>query len=76
VIDPVAKRNNFFGEHVTRAARIKPKKSPGEVYVTESFAAQLALIDSHKYEVEYVGYMPMAKNYGDLRMYLLKESNA
>ncbi|MFT5135200.1 MAG: class 3 adenylate cyclase [Arenicella sp.] len=74
VIDPVTKRNNFLGEHVTRAARIEPITPPGEVYVTESFAAQLALIDSHQYEAEYVGYMPMAKNYGDLRMYLLKES--
>lgn len=75
VIDPVTKRNNFLGEHVTRAARIEPITPPGEVYVTESFAAQLALIDSHKYAAEYVGYMPMAKDYGDLRMYLLKETN-
>ena len=60
VIDPVTKRNDFLGGHVTRAARIEPITPPGEVYVIESFAAQLALMDSHKYEAEYAGYMPVS----------------
>lgn len=72
--DPVTKRENFFGEHVNRAARIEPITPPGQVYVTESFAAQLALTHGADYKTEYVGYMPMAKNYGDLPMYLLREA--
>lgn len=72
--DPVTKRENFFGEHVNRAARIEPITPPRQVYVTESFAAQLALTHGANYKTEYVGYMPMAKNYGDLPMYLLREA--
>ncbi len=71
--DPVTKRENFFGEHVNRAARIEPITPPRQVYVTESFAAQLALTQGAHYKTEYVGYMPMAKDYGDLPMYLLRE---
>ena len=73
--DPVTKRSNYFGEHVNLAARIEPITPPSQVYVTESFAAQLALSKSVNYKTEYVGYMPMAKDFGDLRMYLLRPSD-
>ncbi len=73
LIDPVTKRINYFGEHVNRAARIEPITPPGQVYVTESFAAQLALSKNPGFKTEYVGFMPMAKNYGELPMYLLRE---
>ena len=73
MIDPVTKRINYFGEHVNRAARIEPITPPGQVYVTESFAAQLALSKNAGFKTEYVGFMPMAKNYGELPMYLLRE---
>ncbi len=71
--DPVTKRTNYFGEHVNMAARIEPITPPSQVYVTESFAAQLALSRAMNYRAEYVGIMPMAKDFGDLRMYLLRE---
>ena len=71
--DPITKRQNFFGEHVNRAARIEPITPPRQVYVTEPFAAQLALTESANYKTEYVGYIPMAKDYGELPMYLLQE---
>ncbi len=72
--DPVTKRSNYFGEHVNLAARIEPITPPSQVYVTEAFAAQLALSKDVDYKADYVGYMPMAKNFGDLRMYLLRQS--
>jgi len=74
--DPVTKRANYFGEHVNMAARIEPITPPSQVYVTESFAAQLALSKAVNYRTEYVGIMPMAKDFGDLRMYLLREYRA
>jgi class 3 adenylate cyclase/tetratricopeptide (TPR) repeat protein len=74
--DPVTKRANYFGEHVNMAARIEPITPPSQVYVTESFAAQLTLSKGDSYKTEYVGIMPMAKDFGDLRMYLLRESAA
>jgi class 3 adenylate cyclase/tetratricopeptide (TPR) repeat protein len=73
--DPVTRRSNYFGEHVNMAARIEPITPPGQVYVTESFAAQLALSKNFNYKADYVGVMPMAKNFGDLRMYLLRQAN-
>jgi len=39
----VLKRVNYFGAHVSRAARIEPVTPEGCVYVTETFAAFLGL---------------------------------
>mgnify|MGYP006196110169 CR=1 FL=1 len=41
--DPVLGLINCFGAHVSRTARIEPVVPPGEVYVSEAFAARLAL---------------------------------
>lgn len=68
--DPVLDRPVFFGTHVTRTARIEPVTPPGGVYVTEEFAAALAL-DDPGLECEYVGRVPAAKGYGTMRMYHL-----
>jgi hypothetical protein len=70
--DPILGQRGFFGSHVTRAARVEPVTPEGEVYVTEPFAALLALEPDTGLRCEYVGHMPSAKGYGDMRMYLLK----
>jgi len=41
--DPILKVDNYFGAHVSRTARIEPVTPEGSVYVTEAFAAILAL---------------------------------
>ena len=61
----------FMGSHVSRTARIEPVTPPGTVYVTDAFAAALALRQS-RYRYDYVGHMPAAKGYGRLRMYSLR----
>jgi len=71
--DPLLGRPNFFGAHVSRTARIEPVTPVGEVYVTEMFAAALALSADTAFACDYVGHMPAAKGYGNLRMYLLRE---
>ena len=43
LMDPVLERVNYYGAHVSRAARIEPVTPEGCVYVTETFAAALAL---------------------------------
>ena len=68
--DPVLKATNYFGAHVSRTARIEPVTPPGEVYVTEQFAARLAL-ERSSYTCDYVGHIPAAKDFGTLRMYHL-----
>ena len=71
--DPMTKRPNYFGQHVNTAARIEPIAPQGEVYVTEAFAAHLALDPRSQYQADYVGEMELAKKYGKARMYLLRE---
>ena len=71
VHDHVIDRRSFCGENVTRTARIEPVTPPGEVFVTEQMAAALALADPEQ-ACEYVGEVPSAKGYGDMRMYVLK----
>jgi class 3 adenylate cyclase len=72
VEDPVLHRENFFGAHVSRAARIEPVTPPGLVYVTETFAAALELEHSEQFVCDYVGITAAAKNYGTMRMFMLR----
>jgi class 3 adenylate cyclase len=69
--DPILGRLNYFGAHVSRAARIEPVTPPACVYVTESFAALLALEGGDAFACDYVGVTEAAKHYGALRMFLL-----
>lgn len=70
--DPILETHNYFGVHVSRAARIEPVTPEGSVYVTEPFAAMLALDPDHEFDCDYVGHQAAAKHYGDLPMYLLR----
>ena len=70
--DPVTRRDKFFGKEVVRTARIEPVTPPGETYVTEQFAAEAAAGAPRSYSCEYVGRQPMAKGYGECRMYALR----
>jgi class 3 adenylate cyclase len=74
--DFLTKSETFFGAHVTRAARIEPVTPPGEVFVTEAMAAALALSGAASVRPEYVGNTQLAKNYGSLRMYVLRPEAA
>lgn len=74
--DPVLGRDNFFGVHVSRTARIEPVTPAGAVYVTEQFAADLAARGETRFQCDYVGLAPAAKGYGDMRFYALKARGA
>jgi len=74
--DPVLKSLGFTGSHINRTARLEPRTPPGEVYVTEAFAAHFTSIEQKELICEYVGLMNAAKNYGWLRAYLLRRSAA
>ncbi len=71
--DPVRNEPTFYGAEVTRTARIEPRTPEGEVYVTDSFAALLALDDDRTLSCQYVGHIPTAKDYGVFPMYVLKQ---
>jgi class 3 adenylate cyclase len=69
--DPVLGARGYFGSHVSRTARIEPVTPEGQVYVSEPFAAQLALDAGDRFGWEYVGHVQAAKGYGKMRMYAL-----
>ena len=72
VEDPVMRQRLYTGRHISRAARMEPVTPEGELYVSEGFAALLALEARQELSYEYVGRVPLAKNAGHLRMYLLR----
>jgi hypothetical protein len=74
ILDPVRRVPAYFGSHVSRTARIEPVTPPTAVYVTEPFAAALALAGAEGLACDYVGHMPAAKDYGRLRMYRLRRT--
>ncbi len=69
--DPIMGRHSYFGSNVTRAARIEPITPPGMIYVSEAFAAALRASGERAYALEYVGMLPLAKDYGASRIYRL-----
>jgi adenylate cyclase len=70
-LDHITGRITFYGTEVSKAARIEPVTPPGAVFVTEPFAAVLALEARDLFACRYVGRIALAKKYGDYRMYRL-----
>lgn len=70
--DPILEHENYFGAHVSRAARIEPVTPEKLVYVTETLAAVLALHNADAFDCSYVGMTKAAKDYGEMRMFLLR----
>lgn len=73
-LDPITQRETAIGAHVSRAARIEPITPEGCVYVTETFAAVLAISSKNEFACDYVGQTETAKNYGLMRMFLLRRT--
>ena len=69
--DEVIEKFNYFGSHVSRAARIEPVTAPGCAFVSEQFAAALALETGHDFICEYLGLQPLAKDYDTCPLYRL-----
>jgi class 3 adenylate cyclase/tetratricopeptide (TPR) repeat protein len=72
VFDPVTDRLTFYGTHVNRAARLEPVVQPRQIFVTEEFAASLLAQDQERFTCDYIGAMPLAKRFGDARLYRLR----
>ena len=65
-IDHITGRLSFYGTEVSKAARIEPVTPTGAVFVTEPFAAILALEAPDRFDCRYVGRIQLAKGYGEL----------
>lgn len=69
--DPITGKVNYYGTEVSKAARIEPVTPPGAVFVTEPFAAILALEAADYFICQFVGKVQFAKDYGTYPMYRL-----
>ena len=67
--DQIIDRPNYLGSHVNRAARIEPVTPPGQIYVTDAFAALAELDAPGQFRFNYVGKIPLAKSYGEFPIY-------
>jgi tetratricopeptide (TPR) repeat protein len=74
VHDPVTGVSDFTGRHIVRTARIEPRTPPGQVYVTDPFAALVTLEGDSTFSCQYVGRIPTAKEHGTFPMYVLRGS--
>jgi class 3 adenylate cyclase len=67
--NPIKQTRDFFGTHVSRAARIEPITPPGQVYASEAFAALAAGQQVKDLTFSYAGQVPTPKGYGTYPMY-------
>lgn len=70
--DAVEGARTYFGSQLSLTARVEPVTPPGTVYVTEAFAAELAVGAPARFRYEYAGDLPLAKHYGRFRLYSLR----
>jgi class 3 adenylate cyclase len=74
VHDPFTDTPNYYGTQITVAARIEPVAVPGTTYVSEPFAAMLALRAGHRFTTDYVGQRDLAKSFGTMRLFALRRA--
>jgi class 3 adenylate cyclase len=74
ITNPFTSRPGCLGTHVSRAARIEPVTPPGTVFVSEAFAAQLAIRPGSRYRADFVGTTELAKQFGSLPVFRLVET--
>ncbi|CUW41268.1 Putative adenylate cyclase (Partial) [Magnetospirillum sp. XM-1] len=85
-IDPICGRQNFYGSHINRAARLEPVTVIGHVYATQQFVAVLTAEQSamrseaqnrgedfvERFACEYVGVLSLAKDFGKQTVYHMR----
>jgi hypothetical protein len=69
IFDPIQGRETYVGTQIVQAARIEPVTEPGMIYVTEAFAAALALIRGAPFARDYLSEVDTGKSHGRLPPY-------
>lgn len=71
--NPVTGSPLYTGPHTSRTARIEPVTPPGQVYASSAFAAVAAATGVGDLTMQYIGRMPLAKGYGLLGLYHVRQ---
>jgi class 3 adenylate cyclase len=74
--DPIERQAAFYGSQLSFAARVEPVTPPGMIFVTQAFAARLALEAGEEFRLEYAGEVELAKHYGRYRLFGLRAAPA
>lgn len=69
--DPLTEKMNVYGSHINRAARMEPVTLPGRIYGSSQFAAALVAENPGAYNLQHVGIIELAKNYGQQEVYMI-----
>jgi len=72
--DPITGRETWLGTQISQTSRIEPIVPPGLIYVTEAFAAALALAPGCAFATDYVGRLQIAKDAGILPLFNLRSA--
>ncbi len=77
--DALTARENFYGSHVNRAARLEPLARPGQILASEQFIALLEnrhtkILPRDAWRATYAGLLELPKGFGRQRVYLLDQS--
>jgi hypothetical protein len=70
--DAIERVRTFYGTQLSFTARVEPVTPPGTTYVTEAFAAELAVSAADEFATEYAGEIALAKRFGRFRIYSLR----
>lgn len=70
--DPITRRPNAFGEHVTQAARLEPVGIPNEILVTDNFKTALDATRDRRFVLETIGPIMLAKDWGLTNVHRLR----
>ena len=70
-VDPVLRRPTCLGAHVMRPTRITPMTPPGQIYVTQEFAALCGSEGVAALSFEFIGHLPMTRLFEDAPLYRL-----
>ena len=73
--DQFIRKSNYIGSHVNRAARVEPVTQPGRIYATQSFAALATLESRDEFRFDYVGKVPLVKDFGRFLLYDVSRSS-
>ena len=72
--DPITGRQTAYGSQVSQAAKIEACTVPGSVFVSDAFAAALALSPDQKFTTSYVGKHTLGTLEGGVRLFALVPS--
>ncbi len=71
-MDPITRKPSYFGQHVSRAARLEPVTDLNSVFVTFEFAAWSSTESITEFTCDYLGKPDFAKGYGNSSVYALR----